>query len=413
MSYQLKIINDPVYGFIKIPHKILFDVIEHPYFQRLRRISQTALLYLVYPGAVHTRFHHALGAMHLMFTALETLRLKGVSISLEEEKAALLAILMHDIGHGPYSHALESVLMNDCQHEKLSLLLMNELNQEFGGQLSMAIQMFQGEYSRPFFSQLISSQLDVDRMDYLKRDSFYTGVSEGNINTQRIISLLNVNENHLVVDAKGTNSVENFLTARMFMHWQVYFHKTSVGAERLLIKALSRAKELSAQGVHLEATPNLNHFLKKNKFDKMTAEDLHRFTQLDDSDVMFSLKSWENHSDFILKYLCQSIMKRNFPKSIISIQKFGEGKVAELTQLVNEFYHINNGEWLVDEIEKTLLPYNVEQQPILLQNSSGIIFRLEQSESRLITEQISVPSTKYILSFPRDILPHLEYPIKI
>lgn len=248
MTNKLKIINDPVHGFIKIPHEILFDVIEHPYFQRLRRISQTGLLSLVFPGATHTRFHHAIGAMHLMFTALETLKLKGVKISSEEEKSSMLAILLHDIGHGPFSHALETLLMADWHHEKLSLLLMNKLNTELGGELSMAIQMFRGKYHRKFFNQLISSQLDVDRLDYLKRDSFYTGVAEGNVNTQRIISMMNVSDDELVVDSKGIYSIENYLTARMFMYWQVYFHKTSAIAEHLLVKVLSRAKNLIAEG---------------------------------------------------------------------------------------------------------------------------------------------------------------------
>ncbi len=239
---KLKIINDPVHGFIKIPFEILFDVIEHPYFQRLRRIGQTGLLNLIFPGATHTRFHHAIGAMHLMFTALETLKLKGVKISKEEEQAAMLAILMHDIGHGPFSHALENMLMEDWHHEKLSLLLMNQLNEEFRGELSMAIEMFQGKYHRQFFNQLISSQLDVDRMDYLKRDSFFTGVSEGNVNTERIISMLNVSDDALVVDAKGIYSIENYLIARMLMYWQVYYHKTAALAEYALVKVLGRAK---------------------------------------------------------------------------------------------------------------------------------------------------------------------------
>ncbi|WP_332025075.1 HD domain-containing protein, partial [Kaistella sp.] len=264
MTNKFKIINDPVHGFIKIPHEILFDVIEHPYFQRLRRISQTGLLNLIFPGATHTRFHHALGAMHLMFTALETLRLKGTEISKEEEKSAMLAILLHDIGHGPFSHALENMLMEDWHHEKLSLLLMNDLNKELDGELTMAIEMFQGKYHRKFFNQLISSQLDVDRLDYLKRDSFYTGVSEGNVNTQRIISMMNVADDKLVIDAKGIYSIENFLTARMFMYWQVYYHKTSALAEHLLVKILDRAKTLVSEGKELKASDNLKYFLEKN-----------------------------------------------------------------------------------------------------------------------------------------------------
>ena len=253
MQNKLKIINDPVHGFIKIPHEILFDVIEHPYFQRLRRISQTGLLSLIFPGAKHTRFHHALGAMNLMFKALETLKLKGIKISREEEEAAMLAILMHDIGHGPFSHALENRLMDDWHHEKISILLMTRLNEEFDGKLNLAIEMFQGKYHRMFFNQLISSQLDVDRMDYLKRDSFYTGVSEGDVNVERIISMMNVSDEKLVIDAKGIYSIENYLTARMFMYWQVYYHKTAALAEHVLVQILNRAKYLVSQNLELDA----------------------------------------------------------------------------------------------------------------------------------------------------------------
>ncbi|MEH7888634.1 phosphohydrolase [Elizabethkingia meningoseptica] len=405
MVNKLKIVNDPVHGFIKIPHEILFDVIEHPYFQRLRRISQTGLLSLVYPGAMHTRFHHALGATHLMFTALETLKMKGIDISQEEEKAALLAILLHDVGHGPYSHALESVLMNDCHHERLSILLMEKLNEEFNGQLALAIQMFQGKYHRKFFNQLVSSQLDVDRLDYLKRDSFYTGVTEGNVNTQRIISMMNVHDDELVIDAKGIYSIENFLTARMFMYWQVYFHKTSAVAEHLLIKVLKRAKELSAQGENLVATENLSYFLTKNKFDKMTEEDLKRFTEMDDSDIMFGLKNWQYHSDFVLSRLCKSVTQRHFPKNIISEKAFGKELVENIIQKTNDFYGIDNASWLVDEIERSLLPYDTNKQPIFLKSKSDLVFPLEASENQILTQHLKTPTTKYILSFPREVLP--------
>ena len=412
MTNKLKIVNDPVHGFIKIPHEILFDVIEHPYFQRLRRISQTGLLSLVYPGAMHTRFHHALGATHLMFTALETLKLKGINISVEEEKGALLAILLHDIGHGPYSHALESVLMNDCHHEKLSILLMDKLNQEFGGQLDLAIEMFQGKYHRKFFNQLVSSQLDVDRLDYLKRDSFYTGVSEGNINTQRIISMMNVHNDELVIDAKGIYSVENFLTARMFMYWQVYFHKTSSVAEHLLIKVLKRAKELSAQGIDLPATENLSYFLKKNAFDKMTDEDLKRFTEMDDSDIMFGLKNWQNNPDFVLQFLCRAITERNFPKSMISAEPYGPEVVDKIIAKTNKFYGIDNAHWLVDEIDRTLLPYDTKKQPIFMKSKSDQVFTLTESENKILTQHITSPNTKYILSFPRELLPEVIQDLK-
>ncbi|ASW76178.1 phosphohydrolase [Chryseobacterium piperi] len=402
MQNKLKIINDPVHGFIKIPHEILFDVIEHPYFQRLRRISQTGLLNLIFPGATHTRFHHALGAMHLMFTALETLKQKGVKISEEEEKGAMLAILMHDIGHGPFSHALESMLMDDWHHENLSLLLMNELNEVFGGQLSLAIEMFQGKYHRKFFNQLISSQLDVDRLDYLKRDSFFTGVSEGNINTQRIISMMNVcKEGELVIDAKGIYSIENFLTARMFMYWQVYYHKTSALAEFLLVKILERAKYLVSQGADLPATENLKYFLNREK-SAATDEDIKRFTQLDDNDVIQAMKSWQNSDDFILSYWCTCVVKRDLPKTIISSHPFEPKFIEEKIKNTNEFFGINNGEELVHEIKRKLLPYDAKKQPIYLLQKNGEKIRLDESEDQLLSGLIVNKTTIYILTFPRN-----------
>lgn len=403
MQNKLKIINDPVHGFIKIPHEILFDIIEHPYFQRLRRIGQTGLLNLIFPGATHTRFHHALGAMHLMFTALETLKQKGVKISEEEEKGAMLAILMHDIGHGPFSHALESMLMDDWHHEKLSLLLMNKLNEEFNGQLSMAIEMFQGQYHRKFFNQLISSQLDVDRLDYLKRDSFFTGVSEGNINTQRIISMMNVcEEGELVIDAKGIYSIENFLTARMFMYWQVYYHKTSALAEFLLVKILERAKYLISQGIELPATENLKYFLYRGK-SVATDEDIERFTKLDDNDVIQAMKEWQNSDDFVLSYWCKSVIQRNLPKTIISSHPFDEKTVAEKIKITNEFFGIDNGKELVYEIKRKLLPYDTEKQPIYLLQKNGKRMKLHESEDQLLSGLMVNKTTRYILMFPRDV----------
>lgn len=400
MQNKLKIINDPVHGFIKIPHEILFDVIEHPYFQRLRRISQTGLLNLIFPGATHTRFHHAIGAMHLMFTALETLKQKGVAISVEEEKGAMLAILMHDIGHGPFSHALESMLMDDWHHENLSLLLMNRLNDEFGGQLSTAIEMFQGKYHRKFFNQLISSQLDVDRLDYLNRDSFFTGVSEGNINTQRIISMMNVCEEELVIDAKGVYSIENFLTARMFMYWQVYYHKTSALAEFILVKILERAKYLVSEGIDLPATENLKYFLNRGK-SAATDEDVERFTQLDDNDIVQAMKLWQNSEDFVLSYWCKCVIQRNFPKTIISSHPFDEKFIDKKIQNTNEFFGIDNGDELVHQITRSLLPYDTEKQPIYLLQKNGKVLKLDESEDQLLSGLIVHKTKRYILAFPR------------
>ncbi len=403
MTNKLKIINDPVHGFIKIPSEIIYDVIEHPYFQRLRRISQTGLLNLVFPGATHTRFHHALGAMHLMLTALETLKTKGVEISKEEEKSAMLAILLHDVGHGPFSHALENMLMDDWHHEKLSLLFMQQMNAQFNGELTTAIEMFQGKYHRKFFNQLISSQLDVDRLDYLKRDSFYTGVSEGNINTQRIISMMNVCDDELVVDAKGIYSIENFLTARMFMYWQVYYHKTAVLSENLLVKILQRAKTLSSEGHQLRASENLQYFLKKNHFQNATDEDVLRFTELDDNDFMQAMKTWAKNEDFLLSYLCKSVVERNLPKTIISSKPFSLDFVQEKIAKTNAYFRISNGEELVEEISRSLLPYNHHQQPIVLLHKNNEKVALEKSENQILSACITERNTKYILISPREI----------
>ena len=403
MQNKLKIINDPVHGFIKIPHEILFDVIEHPYFQRLRRISQTGLLSLIFPGAKHTRFHHALGAMNLMFKALETLKLKGVKISKEEEKAAMLAILLHDIGHGPYSHALENMLMDDWHHEKISILLMNRLNQEFRGKLDLAIEMFRGQYQRPFFNQLISSQLDVDRMDYLKRDSFYTGVTEGSVNVERIISMMNVSEEQLVIDAKGIYSIENYLTARMFMYWQVYYHKTAALAEHILVQILNRAKYLVLQNIILDAPANLKYFLTKNHFDEATEEDIKRFTLLDDMDVFQAIKDWADHDDFILARLCKIVIYRDFPKSVISSKPFSEELIREKIEQTNQFFNINNGEELVGQISRSLLPYDTEKQPICLLEKSGRKLKLEESENQILFGCMENATKKYILFYPREI----------
>ena len=404
MQNKLKIINDPVHGFIKIPYEILFDVIEHPYFQRLRRISQTGLLNLIFPGATHTRFHHAIGAMHLMFTALETLKLKGVRISHDEEKSAMLAILLHDVGHGPFSHALENVLIDNWHHETLSLLLMNDLNVQFEGKLSTAIEMFRGKYHRKFFNQLISSQLDVDRLDYLKRDSFFTGVSEGNVNTQRIISMMNVADDELVVDKKGVYSVENFLTARMFMYWQVYYHKTASLCEYYLIKILNRAKHLVSGGMELNASENLRYFLYRNKNKEAGVEDIRRFTELDDNDVIQAMKFWQKSEDFVLSFLCTTIIQRKFPKTIISSEPFSEKLIEEKSALTNKKFGIENGNLLVDQIQRTLLPYNAEKQKIYLLSKNGEKIPLEKSDNQILSSSITTPNTKYILAFPREIL---------
>ena len=403
MANKLKIINDPVHGFIKIPYEIIFDIMEHRCFQRLRRISQTGLLSLIFPGATHTRFHHAIGAMHLMFNALEILKQKGVKISTEEEKGAMLAVLLHDVGHGPFSHALENILMDNWHHEKLSLLLMEQLNEEFSGELTIAIQMFQGKYHRKFFNQLISSQLDVDRLDYLKRDSFYTGVSEGNINTQRILSTLNVLDDELVLDEKGIYSIEHYLVARMFMYWQVYYHKAAVLAENLLIKIMNRAKTLVSQNVKVEASENLKYFLYRESSTEATEEDIARFMELDDTDVLQAIKSWKNHDDFVLSYLCKTVINRKFPKIIYSSTPFSDDLVQEKVRETNLYFGIENGDLLVDNIERSLLPYDKTKQSIYLLRNDMEKVALEQAGSQILSMNINEKTTRYILSFPKEI----------
>ena len=376
---------------------------EHRCFQRLRRISQTGLLSLIFPGATHTRFHHAIGAMHLMFNALEILKQKGVKISTEEEKGAMLAVLLHDVGHGPFSHALENILMDNWHHEKLSLLLMEQLNEEFSGELTIAIQMFQGKYHRKFFNQLISSQLDVDRLDYLKRDSFYTGVSEGNINTQRILSTLNVLDDELVLDEKGIYSIEHYLVARMFMYWQVYYHKAAVLAENLLIKIMNRAKTLVSQNVKVEASENLKYFLYRESSPQATEEDIARFMELDDTDVLQAIKSWKNHDDFVLSYLCKTVINRKFPKIIYSSTPFSDDLVQEKIRETNLHFGIENGDLLVDNIERNLLPYDKVKQPIYLLRNDMEKVALEQAGSQILSMNINEKTTRYILSFPKEI----------
>jgi HD superfamily phosphohydrolase len=308
-----KIINDPVYGFITIPSDLVFDLIEHPYFQRLRYIKQLGMTHLVYPGALHTRFHHALGAMHLMRMAIETICNKGQEITPEEQEAVTIAILLHDIGHGPFSHALEQSIVQGISHEDISTAMMARLDRDLGGKLQMAIDVFNDTYPKRFLHQLVSSQLDMDRLDYLNRDSFFTGVSEGVISSERIIKMLNVVDDHVVVEEKGIYSIENFLISRRLMYWQVYLHKTVIAAEQLLGKILRRARELALKGTPLFATPALSHFLVNtiNK-EAFKSDDIHLdiFSTLDDADIMSAIKVWATCDDFILSTLCHNLISR-------------------------------------------------------------------------------------------------------
>ena len=332
-----KIINDPVYGFITLPGELIFDLVEHPYFQRLRRIKQLGLSEYVYPGALHTRFHHALGAMHLMGQAIYTLRSKGHTITDDECEAAQIAILLHDIGHGPFSHVLECCILEDVPHEEISLLLMHELDRQFGGRLALAIRMFAGEYERPFFHQLISSQLDMDRMDYLNRDSFYTGVAEGTIGADRIIKMLDVVADQLVVEEKGILSIENFLNARRIMYWQVYLHKTSICVETMMIQIMRRARLLMQQptpdDIFVAVPPGFRLFLERSisldEF-KNNQSYIQAFTELDDYDVWGCVKRWATHSDRVLSRLCEMLLNRRLLKIRLSTEPFDLTFLAEI-----------------------------------------------------------------------------------
>jgi len=347
-----KIINDPVFGFINIRSELVFDLIEHPYFQRLRRIKQLGLSSMVYPGANHTRFEHALGAVHLMRSAIEILKVKGQNITDEEADAVTIAILLHDIGHGPFSHVLESTLVQDVPHEKISLLLMEELNRQFHNKLDLAIRIFTDQYHKHFLHQLVSSQLDMDRLDYLSRDSFFSGVSEGIISSERIIKMLDVKNDELVVEYKGIYSVENFLIARRLMYWQVYLHKTVLSAEYLLINVLVRARELALEGNDIFATRVLKAFLTR----KVTLEDfvsnekiegrpaLDLFASLDDNDIISSIKEWQYHSDPILSYLSKCIINRRLFKVKISKKPISEIKINELKEKICRHFNICDDE---------------------------------------------------------------------
>ncbi len=403
---KLKIINDPVHGFIHIPNTLVFDLIEHPYFQRLRRITQMGLSYLVYPGARHTRFQHALGCMHLMQKAVESLRYKGVEISDKEAEALYIAILLHDIGHGPFSHAMEHSIVENIAHEEISLLFMQELNHEFKGRLEMAIEIFKGSYPRKFLHQLISSQLDMDRSDYLKRDSFYTGVAEGNINPERIISMLNVRNDELVVEEKGIYSVEKFLVARRLMYWQVYLHKTSVAGEQLLIRVLKRAKELIQKGEKLPMSSPLLFFMEhKVGKEQFTKEVLDRFALLDDVDVLWAMKEWQFHDDFVLSKLSKMLLHRDLPKVKVQNTVFESEKLDVLCEKVATAYQIqrHEAEFFVFTTEVRNTAYNSEQQKIQILTKKGKIIDVIKASDQLNLEALSKPVVKYHLCYPKDL----------
>lgn len=401
---KLKFFNDPIYGFITMPNELVFDLIQHPYFQRLRRITQMGLSYLVYPGANHTRFHHALGAMHLMQKAVEVLRFKEVSISKEEETALYVAILLHDIGHGPFSHAMEQSIVENVHHEEISLLFMNQLNIAFDGKLSLAIQIFKGEYHRKFMLQLISSQLDMDRMDYLKRDSFYSGVAEGNINSDRLIQMLHVVEDVLVMEEKAIYSIEKFLMARRLMYWQAYLHKTSLVAELMLTRTLKRAKELTQKGSVLACSEPLQFFLQnKVDFADFDAIILDKFAQLDDFDIVSALKAWQYHPDFILSSLSKMIINRDLLKIKVSNEKFDKEEIKHYKQKLMEYYPISIAEtdYFVFKGKLRTLGYNKVVEPIRILKKDKTVEDVVESSEQLNSKAFSKPVTKYYSCFPK------------
>lgn len=401
---KLKILNDPIYGFITIPNERIFDIIEHPYFQRLRRISQMGMSYLVYPGAHHTRFHHALGCMHLMRKSLDVLRFKGVKVSDKEEEALLIAILLHDIGHGPFSHAMEHSIVNGISHESISLQFMEKMNADFNQSLTLAIQIFKGEYHRKFFKQLIASQLDVDRLDYLKRDSFYTGVAEGSINSERLITMLNVVNDELVVEQKGIYSVEKFLVARRLMYWQVYLHKTSLGAEQLLIRVLKRAKYLSSTGVKLHASRALNYFLNNEiAQDNFTEETLDIFSKLDDYDIVSAMKEWVYVDDFVLSNLCKMVIDRDLLKVKLKKQPVSEKKKERHLKRLIEKYNISEEEasYFVFTGKVANLAYNTNLENINILHKNGKISDVAKVSDQLNLDALSKAVVKYYICYPK------------
>ena len=400
---KLKIINDPIYGFIHIPSSLVFDIIEHPYFQRLRRINQMGLSYLVFPGAKHTRFEHVLGCVFLMQKTVEMLRFKGVQISDKEAEGLYIAILLHDIGHGPFSHAMEHSIVEGISHEEISLLFMQELNKVFNGKLDTAIAIFQGTYSRKFMHQLISGQLDMDRADYLKRDSFYTGVAEGNINSERLISMLNVRNDELVVEEKGLYSVEKFLIARRLMYWQVYLHKTSVVAEQILIRLLNRAKELVQQGQELTMSTALAFFVKnKISKDNFSQEVLEMFARLDDTDIISAMKEWQFYPDIVLSKLSKMLLNRDLLKIKVRLNDFEEQKIKRLQKLsLAKGIEEKDMKYFVFTGVMTNRAYNPGKEIIKILTKNGRVVDLTKTSEAINLEPLSQVTERYYICYPK------------
>ena len=403
MRSKYPLFNDPIYGFIAIQSELILQLINHPYFQRLRRISQMGLSSLVYPGAHHTRFEHAIGAMHIMQNAITVLTSKGIKISMEEQEAMQIAILLHDIGHGPFSHATEKALLPGVHHEEVSIRVIKMLNKEFDGALDLALQIFRNEYPRKFMHQLVSGQVDVDRLDYLKRDSFYTGVTDGNINTDRIVAMMNVAEERLVFESKGVHSLEKFLLARRLMYWQVYLHKTSLAAELILIKTLTRFRVLLESGNEtIMDTHVLYPFFKIDKDTPLNESILSKYLILDDSDVLSLLKSWVHHEDIVLSSLSKQLINRNLPKVKLQSIPFEEKAFEKKKKRLK---HTNLSATILDNFVFTgsvsNQTYISDQAQILLQERSGKINSIAKSIDYLDFEQFSKPIHKYYLCYPK------------
>jgi uncharacterized protein len=413
MLNKRKIFNDPVYGFINIPYPILYDLIEHPYFQRLRRIQQLGLTNYVYPGANHTRFQHVLGAMHLMDQAISTLRSKGQYISDEEAEAVMITILLHDIGHGPFSHALENSIIPDVNHETLSLLFMKELNRQFQGQLDLAIRIFTNEYHKKFLYQLVSGQLDMDRMDYLRRDSFFTGVTEGTIGSDRIIKMLTIENDELVVEEKGIYSIEKFLVARRLMYWQVYLHKTVISAENLLVKTLQKVKEITAAGIELPSAPSLQYFLHPKKDIKAMlsngsqeeiTELLEHFSNLEDSDIIVSAKFWVNASDRTLATLSRNLITRKLYKIELQNSPFAKEHIDTYSKKALDTMDISPSDTkyfvFTGEISNSTYQTGEDQIKILLKNGKTV--DITEASDMFDQRRLSETVIKYYLCYPKN-----------
>jgi uncharacterized protein len=403
---DFKVINDPVFGFIKIPRGLLLQIIQHPLFQRLTRIKQLGLSSMVFPGAQHTRFQHSLGAFHLMSEALLTLQQKGIFIFDSEAEAVCAAILMHDIGHGPFSHVLEHTLVSGISHEEISLMMMEEINRDLGGQLNLAITIFKGEHPKPFLHQLISSQLDMDRLDYLRRDSFFTGVHEGNIGSARIIKMLDVVDNQLCIDHKGIYSIENYLTARRLMYWQVYLHKTTVGAERLLINTLRRAKDLVKAGADVFAPPALKHFLTNDIDQEWFANDaatLKYYSQLDDNDIWTALKVWTESTDPILSRLAKGLTDRRLFKVETGDEPFDaayvQTKKEELAASLG--ISMDDTEYFVSQTSAKKDMYNMDDDHISILFNDGTLKDVADVSDLINMNILALKKSKYYLCYQR------------